>query len=138
MQRDPALLLWGAAYAYAASSGAVLGAVLGPAIAWGLLRRVPLGAAVSGVALGSLGGALLGLGVQAAVPGFGYSWLWGALAGVSLAALRLRWRYSRAAFPRAVVAPPNEALQLSGMRGEGSAAAGVVVSDAPRALTTRS
>lgn len=79
--RDPQVL------AVALPVGAALGALVGPAVAWGWLRRVPIGAAVGSVTLGAWAGALLGL---FALPHVGYSWLWGALAGVGATAAALR------------------------------------------------
>ena len=43
-----------------AAAGAAVGAVAAPALAWGLLRRVPLGRAVVWTALGTVAGAGLG------------------------------------------------------------------------------
>lgn len=61
-----------------ASLGAMMGAVLGPVAAWLLMRHVPLGRAVGGTALGTLGAAALGLAaggqgasLEAAFLGFG-------------------------------------------------------------------
>ena len=48
------LMLLGAGF------GAVVGAVAGPAVAWGLLRRVPLGKAVLWAGTGTVVGALAG------------------------------------------------------------------------------
>lgn len=78
--------------------GALLGALVGPPVAWALLRRVPIGWAVLGVATGALVGGLGGdqfLGEQlgrAPLP-LRLAWLWGALAGVVLTALALRWLF---------------------------------------------
>lgn len=48
-----------AAMGFAFSTGAILGSFMGPLVAWGLLRRVPLGKAVLGATIGAcVGGAL--------------------------------------------------------------------------------
>ena len=46
--------------ALGAGFGALVGSVAGPAVAWGLLRRVPLGKAVLWGAVGTVAGALVG------------------------------------------------------------------------------
>ena len=50
----------GAAFAAAAALGAAIGAVAGPALAWALLRTVPLGRAVGWTAVGTVVGAAIG------------------------------------------------------------------------------
>jgi hypothetical protein len=114
--RDPAALLWGAAYAYLGAVGAALGAVAGPAVGWGLLRRVPLGAAVVSVAGGALVGAYAGMLAQAAVPGLPGAWLWGGPAGAVAAAAGLRRRHRPGAGAGAAQSP-NVALQATRSAG---------------------
>lgn len=51
-----------AAMGFAFSTGAILGSFMGPLVAWGLLRHVPLGKAVLGATIGAcLGGAVTAL-----------------------------------------------------------------------------
>jgi hypothetical protein len=101
--------------------GALLGALVGPPVAWALLRRVPIGWAALGVATGALIGGLGGdqlLGEQfsrAPLP-MRMVWLWGALAGVVLAALVLR-RLFRPGAPSGSVTPAaDEPRQLTAAR----------------------
>lgn len=69
-----AILVWGmgkfaggldgavGAMGFAFSVGAVLGSIMGPFVAWGLLRHVPLGKAVLGATIGAfVGGSLTAL-----------------------------------------------------------------------------
>lgn len=51
-----ALMEFGEYVLVAALAGALAGAVLGPLAAWLLMRRVPLGLAIGGTALGTLAG----------------------------------------------------------------------------------
>ena len=96
---------------FVAEIGAVLGAALGPAVAWLLLRHVPLGRALAGTTLGAvLGGAATWIAQAPFFP------LWGALGGFLLAAVLLRvyaggWR--QGSRPAPLVLPPNGALQLT-------------------------
>jgi hypothetical protein len=69
--------------AWAGAVGGVLGAALGPAAAWLLLRRVPLGRAV----LGATGGAVVGGAGAALAGGFPPG---GAVLGLIVAAALLR------------------------------------------------
>jgi hypothetical protein len=69
--------------AIAALFGAIIGGVMAPVVAWGLLRRVPLGRAVGWSAVGTVVGAVAGMIVQenpvtGAVAGFVAAaiWLW--------------------------------------------------------------
>jgi hypothetical protein len=85
--RATVLALWGV------RAGATLGAVLGPTLAWGLLRRVPLwrvaSSAAAGTVLGAFGGwAAAGTGLVSSGRAVGIGALLGFLAGGL--ALRLR------------------------------------------------
>ena len=64
------LLRWDAGLAIAGSAvlSGTLGAVLGPAGGWLLLRHVPLGRAIACTALGTLAGAVLGFALQRYLP----------------------------------------------------------------------
>jgi hypothetical protein len=107
--------------------GAVLGALVGPPAAWTLLRRVPIGWAVLGVAAGALVG---GLGAdQLLGEYFGHApmpirivWLWGALAGVVPAALVLRRLFRPGAPSGSAVPAANEPVQLTEARAVAAAA----------------
>lgn len=87
--------------------GALFGAVVAPVLAWSALRRVPLGRAIAGIAVGAgLGGAigvLVGAGSVNPYAPFAIDLppvpqgLAGALGGAALAAGYLRVRSSRAA-----------------------------------------
>lgn len=100
--------------AFLLPKGALLGALTGPPVAWTLLRRVRIGRAVVGVALGALIGALTGdlalsalsWGKATAIP---FGWLWCALLGVLIAALLLR----RASSPDDAAVPPRVAASES-------------------------
>ena len=77
--------------------GAITGLVAAPAVAWGLLRRVPLGKAILVTALGTIAGAILGEIVSPmnflsdVLPGVVvYGWLGFVLAGVALRLFRRR------------------------------------------------
>jgi hypothetical protein len=101
--------------------GALLGAVVGPPVAWTLLRRVPIGWAVLGVAAGALFGGLGGDVVlsalfQGAPMPIRFGWLWCARAGVVLAALALRWHFRPDAPSGPSALAANEALQLTDAR----------------------
>ena len=80
--RDPV------AVGYAVLAGLALGVLIGPAVAWGWLRHLPLGAAVAGVAAAALAGALAGMAVE-----FLGSWILGTLVAVAGAVVALRRRY---------------------------------------------
>lgn len=88
-----------------ARAGAIVGAVLGPTVAWGLLRRAPLWRVITwaavGTVAGSLGGwAAAGTGLLVSGPAVGLGALAGMVAGG--VALRLRvQRPTRAAHPEA-------------------------------------
>lgn len=94
--RDPSFLGFGAVF------GGMVGAVLGPAAAWLLMRHVPLWLAVGGTAAGTLMGAVIGM----VVAGPGGS-LYGSLAGFGGAAvfLRVRRHRSMSARPSGAGAP---------------------------------
>jgi hypothetical protein len=84
--------------------GAATGAVLAPAVAFLLLRHVPLGRAILHTAIGTVIGGVLGL---ATIP-FGFvplGFLWSAVAGFLVAAIRLRVRASREALRGPSAAP---------------------------------
>jgi len=86
--------------------GALFGSVVAPVLAWGILRRVPLGRAITGIAIGSgLGGAigvLVGAGAVNPYVPFALNLppvpqgLLGAAVGAGLAAGNLRVRSDRA------------------------------------------
>ena len=82
-------------YLFGANVGGVLGAVLGPAAAFGFLRRVPIGRlfgqTIVGTALGGLVGLWLGETVYRIGDGF-YMIVGGGVLGFSIAAARLWWR----------------------------------------------
>jgi hypothetical protein len=82
-------------YLFGANVGGVLGAVLGPAAAFGFLRRVPIGRlfgqTIVGTALGGLAGLWLGETVYRIGDGF-YMIIGGGVLGFSIAAARLWWR----------------------------------------------
>lgn len=70
--------------------GGACGLICGPIAAWTLLRRVPLGRAILEPSIGAaIGGAL---GLFFARPGI-FSPIVGAIAGLLLAAIRLRYEY---------------------------------------------
>ncbi len=107
--------------------GALLGALVGPPVAWTLLRRVPIGWAVLGVAAGALVGGLGG--DQLLGEHFGRAplpirlvWLWGALAGVVLAALVLRRIFRHGAPSGSAASAANEPGQLTEARAVAAAA----------------
>jgi hypothetical protein len=109
--------------------GALLGALVGPPVAWTLLRRVPVGWAVLGVAAGALVGGLGG--DQVLGEHFGRAplairlvWLWGALAGVVLAALVLRRLFRPGAPSGSAASAGSEPLQLTEARTVRASAAG--------------
>ncbi|HKG90448.1 MAG TPA: hypothetical protein VKA84_01075 [Gemmatimonadaceae bacterium] len=85
----PRTSLEGAAFvlAFASLVGAVTGAVGAPLIGWGLLRRVPLGRAIAGTALGTVAGGAAG---WAVMPVLGSAA--GALLGFVAGAVYLRLR----------------------------------------------
>ena len=130
--------------AFAAAIGAGCGAVLAPLAGLTLLRAVPLGRLFAGVAVGTATAGAAALLVGLSLGGI----VAVATAGFAAAALRLRWadahpgrgvsirpRAGRPAPPRP---PANVALQLSGTRGHGSAAAWFVAGYPHRALAARS
>lgn len=82
---------WAPWIADAAALGAAVGAVGAPSLAWGLLRRVPLGRALAETAAGTLLGAAAGalLGFDPLAPSLG-AVLGGSVAGFVLAGVRLR------------------------------------------------
>ena len=94
-----------AALPFAAGFGAIIGAVAAPAAGWLLLRRVPLGRAVTWSVLGTVAGGVtgwvLGGGFNAGVdnaPSFGdpvLNGLVGALLGFVIVAIGLRRRAAR-------------------------------------------
>ena len=83
--RDPFVYLIGGLV------GAGCGFICGPIAAWTLLRRVPLGRAILEPSIGAaIGGAL---GLFFAPPGGIFSPIIGAIAGLLVAAIRLRFEY---------------------------------------------
>ena len=90
--------------------GATFGLLLGPAIGFGLLRRVPLGRAIVGTGIGAIVGFAAGLALPVTVglgvplplllgPAFltATHLFLSASAGAAVAALVLHWRYRRPA-----------------------------------------
>jgi hypothetical protein len=98
LMRNPSMLVYGGVF------GGMVGAVLGPAGAWLLMRTVPLGLAVGGTALGTILGAVAGL-VTAGFAGSFY----GAFLGFGAAAVLLRVRSSR----RRALASPADAPAIA-------------------------
>ena len=86
---------------FAALVGGALGAVLGPAAAWLLLRRVPVGRAVLGTTAGAFAGGLVSAALQIHA-------VLGAVVGFTAAALILRGRAG---------APPRRRPGARGRRG---------------------
>lgn len=75
---------------YGAVFGGAMGSVLAPLAAWTLMRRVPIWRAIAETAVGTVGGAVIGLIFQ---PLDDSAWLSPAflgIAGFALAAIRLR------------------------------------------------
>ena len=86
-------------FTFAALFSAAVGAVLGPATAWLLLRHVPFGRAIGATALGTLAGALVGMMIPG--PFFLYGGLAGFAAGAVAARLLTPKRPARAVLPPA-------------------------------------
>jgi hypothetical protein len=85
--RDPFVYMVGGAV------GALCGLVCGPIAAWTLLRKVPLGRAILEPSVAAaIGGAL---GLFFARPGGIFAPIAGAIAGLLLAAIRLRYEYRK-------------------------------------------
>ena len=85
----PDALLERELYAFAGGVGAGCGAVLGPAAAFGFMRRVPLGRLFGETAAGTVAGGVAGF-----VLGLGLVGMVGAAAvGFTAAAARLAWSY---------------------------------------------
>lgn len=83
--RDPFVYMVGGAV------GAACGLVCGPIAAWTMLRKVPIGRAILEPSIAAaIGGAL---GLFFARPGGIFAPIGGAIAGLLLAAIRLRWVY---------------------------------------------
>ena len=96
----PAAVLDPDLHAFAGSIGAACGAVLGPAAAFGFMRRVPLGRLFAGTAAGTVAGGVAGF-----MLGIGLVGVVGAAAlGFSAAAAGLAWSYRRPREPEAL--PP--------------------------------
>lgn len=73
--------------------GAACGLLCGPIAAWTLLRKVPIGRAILEPSIGAaIGGAL---GLFLARPGGIFAPIGGAIAGLLLAAIRLRYEYRK-------------------------------------------
>jgi hypothetical protein len=83
--------------------GGVLGALLGPGLAWGLLRRVPLGAALWDTVVAGFLGTMIGL-ASIAVPPLNLLWpvIFGPL-GATAAAVMLRKRHATRPLPDGVL-----------------------------------
>jgi len=82
-------------FQFGAMVGGIFGTVLGPAAAFGFLRRVPIGRLFGQTILGAVCGALvafaLGVGLHLSD---GFFWIFGGgVLGFCLAAARLWWRY---------------------------------------------
>ena len=103
------LSVLGRAVALSAGFGAVVGSVAGPAVAWGLLRRVTLGRAVLWGTAGTVLGAVVG---ELNAPRTSFiavmSWVVvGGVLGLVAASVILRARFGRPADPVPVHEPPN-------------------------------
>jgi hypothetical protein len=87
--------MYGGLLLEAARMGAVLGAVLSPTAGWTLLRRVPLGRALTGTFVGTVIGGILGVGLGFLAYPFGLliGPPLGGIAGFLAAAIRLRRRF---------------------------------------------
>jgi hypothetical protein len=83
---------------FVGSLGAVLGAVLAPLAMWTILRRVPLGWAISLTFLGTIMGGAIGMVVRSPILG--------ALLGFFIAAI---WMHERATRSAAMI-PPTDAV----------------------------
>jgi hypothetical protein len=104
--------------AFLLPKGALLGALTGPPVAWVFLRRVPVGWAALGTAVGALVGGVAGDLLLAALfwgepSPIRFGWLWCALTGVLLAAMVLRRRFQSSSAPGARELAANETLQLT-------------------------
>ncbi|MDF1501827.1 hypothetical protein [Roseisolibacter sp. H3M3-2] len=104
--------------AFLLPKGALLGALVGPPVAWAFLRRVPIGAVVVGSAVGALVGGVGGDLLLAALFWGGpspvrYGGLWCALAGVLLAAVVLRSRFQTGASSAPLRLAADEEVQLT-------------------------
>jgi hypothetical protein len=135
--RGAHLLTHPALFAVLLPRGALLGAILGPLVAWGLLRRVPLGWVVTGIAGGALGGALAGdwlvsrlfWGVNTA--GW-FPWFWGAMVGIVVMSLLLWWRCRPRRAAGNAGPGPDEAPLLAGAPAWGGAPRAPVAAEAER------
>jgi hypothetical protein len=83
------------------SFGAIIGGILAPLTGWLLLRRVPLGLAVGGTALGAVSGAVIGL-----IVGGGNGSVLFAITGFLGSAVLLRLRANRRERPVTLSAHP--------------------------------
>jgi hypothetical protein len=94
---------------FGAMVGGAYGAVLGPAAAFGFLRRVPVGRLFGQTILGAVIGALLGLGIGEGLHLFdGFFGIFGGgILGFCAAATRLWWR-SREGVKRSLGTPAGE------------------------------
>jgi hypothetical protein len=91
--REPRVLLDGEVMVFASGVGAACGAVLGPAAAFGFMRRVPLGRLFGQTAIGTVAGGLAGFAAGFFLP-LGLAGVVGAAAvGFTTAATRLAWRH---------------------------------------------
>lgn len=90
-----AILIEPRVYVLGAMVGGLCGLVAGPLTAWTLLRRVPLGRAFLDTTIGSAVGGGLGLAFGKAFGVWGP--IGGAVVGLALAAIRLRWAYRSSA-----------------------------------------
>lgn len=98
------LRLDGELFAFGATVGGMLGTVLGPAAAFGFLRRVPIGRLFGHTIVGAAIGSLAGLWLDAAFPRaeFGlFTIIGGGVVGFCVAAARLWWRFRQRASPAA-------------------------------------
>jgi hypothetical protein len=80
--------------------GGVVGAALGPLLAWGLMRHVPLWKALAGTWLGTVGGWMLGIVIGTWEDGFALS-----QAGFVASALVLRFATARGRHAAAAASP---------------------------------
>ena len=90
----------GELFAFGATVGGILGTVLGPAAAFGFLRRVPIGRLFGQTIVGAAIGSLAALWLGEAFPRAGYGLftiIGGGVVGFCVAAARLWWRFRQPA-----------------------------------------
>jgi hypothetical protein len=96
------LSLDGELFAFGAIVGGILGTVLGPAAAFGFLRRVPIGRLFGQTIVGAAIGGLASLWLGEVFPGVGnglFTIIGGGVVGFCVAGVRLWWRFRQSASP---------------------------------------